>query len=99
MKLEQDAQAKQKVVAQMAKKNVKFPDETQIHYNEKQQAMEDERRQQMMEMSNPQYKFAQETRKRLTKYELLDLHNVISDFYSLKFVKIDPEEVDKNPVF
>lgn len=34
MKLEQDAQAKQKVVAQMAKKNVKAPDEAQIHYNE-----------------------------------------------------------------
>ena len=83
----------------MAKKNVKAPDEAQIHYNEQQQAMGDAHNQQLLELLNPQYKFQFETRKRLSRYEVLDLHNAISDFYSLKFVKLDPGEVDKNPIF
>ena len=51
----------------------------------------------MMEMFNPSYKFQYETRKRLSKYEVLDLYNVVSDFYSLKYVQLDPVDVERNP--
>ena len=51
-----------------------------------------------MELINPSYKFQAETRKRLAKYQVLDLHNVVSDFYSLKYVLLDPVDIEKNPI-
>jgi hypothetical protein len=52
-----------------------------------------------MEMMNPYFRQHLETRERLARYEIVDRHNVCNDFYILKFVKLDLEEVENNPIF
>lgn len=51
-----------------------------------------------MEMMNPSYRFHTEMKERLERYEMLNFNNIQCDFYSLKAVKLDPEEVIKNPI-
>lgn len=103
MKLEQDAQAKQRSMSTRATKKPKLENMgVNIVSNdarEYEQSLVEVHEQHMMEMINPFYKVQQETRERLTRYGILDYANTRNDFYSLKFVKIDPEEVDGNPIF
>lgn len=38
-------------------------------------------------------------KERLARYGILSLYNIAQDGYSLKYVKIDPEDVENNPIF
>ena len=68
-------------------------------YGQKEQTEEDPYGQKIMEMINPGYRFQMETRERLTRYNIMDLHNVCNDFYSLKRVRIPVELYEINPIY
>ena len=49
-------------------------------------------------LMNPNYKFQLETRQRLRKYGILSLPNIDNEGYSLKYVKLNADDVEANPV-
>jgi hypothetical protein len=103
MKLEQDAQAKQKNMSTFAKKRVK-PESTQgiqmlsTGFKEPETNILEFHEQQMIEYVNPYYKLQVETRQRLTRYGIRGYQDAQNDFYSLKFVKINPQDLVDNPI-
>ena len=52
----------------------------------------------MIEYVNPYYKLQSETRQRLARYGIRGYQDAQNDFYSLKYVKIDPQDLEDNPV-
>ena len=47
---------------------------------------------------NPYYRLQLETRQRLTRYGIRGYQDAQNDFYSLKYVKIDPQDLEDNPI-
>lgn len=103
MKLEQDAQAKQKNMSTFAKKRVK-PENMQgiqmlsTGFKEPETNIIEFHEQQMIEYVNPYYKVQAETRQRLARYGIRGYQDAQNDFYSLKYVKIDPKDLEDNPI-
>ena len=87
MKLEQDAAAKQQNSAAKARKQVMRPENANIVGGEHLANILPN------QYDNHQNKFIVETRERLERYKVFNLRDITSEGYSLKYVKIDPEDV------